>query len=282
MKIIKSISAMKKASAFWKSRNKKIGFVPTMGALHEGHLALVSKAKKENDIVVVSIFVNPTQFGPKEDLSKYPRPFKNDVALLKKLKVDFLFFPDAVQMYPQGYKTTVDVKDLGKYLCGASRPSHFSGVATVVCKFFNIVSPTIAYFGEKDFQQQVIIKRIVQDLNMDVLIKTIATIRESDGLAKSSRNTYLSKNERLEAVVLRHSLLYAKNLIMSGQRKSSVIINEMKKIILKDTKFVVDYISINDPFSLEPVNMIHSKKVLIAVAAKIGTTRLIDNIVVNL
>lgn len=279
MKIITDPKRMQATSEFLGKQNKTIGFVPTMGALHKGHLKLVKEAKKSCDIVIVSIFVNPTQFGPKEDFKKYPRNIKRDIALLKKEEVDILFYPGVKAMYPDGNKTFIEVKDLGNKLCGASRPGHFNGVTTVVAKLFNIVKPDIAFFGEKDFQQQAIIKKMVKDLNFDVIIKTIPTVREIDGLAKSSRNRYLSKDERIAAVLLSKSLKKAKRLIQKGEKNAKTVKTEIIRT-LRNPQLKIDHVSICDPDTFDDKNTIKGPT-LIALAVFCGKTRLIDNILIK-
>jgi len=280
MRIISSIKEMSDTAKKIKHDGKRIGFVPTMGALHEGHLSLMRKARKENDCVVVSIFVNPVQFGPKEDFKKYPRDFKYDAALCKRMGVDLIFFPAAESVYPKNYKTYVNVEDLNNSLCGKFRPGHFKGVATVVAKLFNIVSPDVAYFGKKDAQQCAIIKKMVQDLNIPVKIKVLPTIREKDGLALSSRNSYLNRLERDDAAVLYEALKLAKKSIRQGKSSVSAVIQDMKRLINKKNSAKIQYMAIVDQESLKPLNKIQGK-VLIALAVFIGETRLIDNIIVN-
>ncbi|MCM8770352.1 MAG: pantoate--beta-alanine ligase [Candidatus Omnitrophica bacterium] len=280
MKIIKSIKKIQQILAKERLKGRSIGFVPTMGALHEGHLSLIRQARRENDIVVVSIFVNPTQFGPKEDFKKYPRNFKKDALLCEKCGVDFIFYPDAKAMYPKGYKTYVNVEDLGNVLCGKSRPGHFKGVATVVTKLFNIIGPDLAYFGSKDAQQAIIIKRMVEDLNMPLKIKVMPTVREKDGLAMSSRNIYLNKKERKAATALFHSLKAAEKFIKKGEKDAGKIIHLMRRMIQEAQPKKIDYIEIVDAQSLLPVKKIKGK-VLIALAVWFGKARLIDNIIVH-
>jgi len=280
VKVIKSIGSMKKLSFGFKKKGISIGLVPTMGYLHDGHLSLVKEAKKRNDVVVVSIFVNPTQFGPKEDLKNYPRDLKKDIKLLSKYDVDAVFYPDASDIYPKGYKTYIKVEGLSDKLCGRSRPIHFRGVATIVAKLFNIIKPDAAYFGEKDFQQQVIIKKMVSDLNMDVRVVSMPTVRESDGIAMSSRNSYLSKKERMKALVINRALKMAKILVKSGVRNASKVKAAMSQLMRSAKGLKIDYISICDPNTLEETNIIKGKS-LIATAAYIGKTRLIDNILVR-
>jgi pantoate--beta-alanine ligase len=276
-KIIRTIASMKKFSAAQKRRGKKIGFVPTMGYLHAGHISLIKQAVKECDVVVASIFVNPTQFGPKEDLKKYPRDFKRDAKMLKKAGVDAIFYPDPKAMYPKGYKTYIYVRELGDVMCGKTRPGHFEGVATVVAKLFNIVMPDAAYFGKKDFQQQIIIKKMVADLNMDVKIVSLPTVREADGLAMSSRNTYLEPDERSNAAIINRSLLAAKKLIGSGVSDASKIKKAIAKLIATKRGIKIDYITIRDAKTFDEAAKIKGK-VFIAIAAYVGRTRLIDNI----
>ncbi len=281
MKIIEHIIEMQDISLLLKKENKTIGFVPTMGALHEGHLSLVRKAKEDNDIVVVSIFVNPIQFGPNEDFKKYPRTFDKDKELLQKENVDYIFFPSMKEMYPQGFETYVNLKSLPNHLCGLSRPGHFEGVATVVAKLFNIVMPDNSYFGQKDYQQAKIIERMTKDLNMRIKIHTLPIVREKDGLAMSSRNSYLSTEERKKALSLYNSLLLAKNLIEKGEKDPQKIKKEMEnkiKEIAPDAK--IDYISIVNPETLEDVEKINDD-IVIALAVFIGSTRLIDNMIIK-
>ena len=257
---------------------KSIGFVPTMGALHPGHLSLVKQARKDNDTVVVSIFVNPAQFGPKEDLKKYPRPLKNDLELCRKAGVDLVFLPDNKIMYPEGFSTFVNVEGLSSLLCGVSRPGHFRGVTTVVAKLLNIVTPDVLYLGQKDAQQAIIIRRMVKDLNFPVKIKVMPTVREKNGLALSSRNAYLNKNQRSDASVLFKALSLAKSLLDNGQRDTGRIISRMKQLIGKKKQAKIDYVAIVDLERLKEIKKI-KQNCLIALAVKIGNRRLIDNIV---
>jgi len=261
-------------------RKKTIGFVPTMGALHTGHLSLIKQACKENDIVIVSIFVNPAQFGSGEDFRRYPRNLKVDALLCRNEGVDFIFYPDAADVYPKGYKTYVIVEQLSDVLCGKFRPGHFKGVATIVTKLFNIVQPDIAYFGQKDAQQAVIIQQMVKDLNMSLKIKVLPIIREPDGLAMSSRNAYLSEQERKDAAVLHQALRKAQDLIKRGTTNPSKIILAMRRIIRRKESARIQYIEIVDPDELKPVKKIKDR-VLIALAVYVGKTRLIDNLIIN-
>jgi pantoate--beta-alanine ligase len=280
MKIIHKIKDMMSLSDDFRKQNKIIGFVPTMGYLHEGHLSLIRRAKQECDITVVSIFVNPIQFGKNEDFDRYPRDLQRDLDMMKDLNVDVVFNPSSEEMYPKGYSTFVDIEsNITKTLCGKSRPGHFKGVATVVTKLFNIITPHKAYFGQKDAQQCVVIKKMVNDLNMKVDIVVCPTVREKDGLAMSSRNTYLSGRERRIAPVLYKTLQMAQRMIELGEKDSKKILKEMSKKINKYRSIKIDYISIVDPETLEDIEII-SGKVLIALAVKIGKTRLIDNIII--
>lgn len=280
MRTIHSIKQMAEVSKKLNLNGQTIGFVPTMGALHEGHLSLIRRAAKENDIVVVSIFVNPVQFGPKEDFKKYPRDLKKDAHLCQKEDVDIIFYPEAKDMYPDDYKTYVVVEKLSDVLCGKSRPGHFKGVATAVTKLFNIIQPDAAYFGQKDAQQAIIIKRMAEDLNIPVKIKVMPTVRNGNGLALSSRNIYLNERERRDALVLSQSLNSAKDLIKKGVKNADEIILRMRRLIKRKKTAQIDYVSIVDSESLKPVKKI-SGKYLIALAVWIGKTRLIDNIIIN-
>uniref|UniRef100_A0A7V1EH98 Pantothenate synthetase n=1 Tax=candidate division WOR-3 bacterium TaxID=2052148 RepID=A0A7V1EH98_UNCW3 len=277
MEIVKKIAELKKTIKKIKSKNKIIGFVPTMGYLHEGHLSLIRIARKHSDYIVCSIFVNPTQFGPNEDFNRYPRDLKRDEGLLKKEKADLIFYPSVKEMYPDGYKTYVEVEELSSILCGKSRPGHFRGVTTVVLKLFNIVQPDIAVFGEKDYQQATIIKQMVKDLNLDVDIIIAPIVREPDGLAMSSRNTYLSPEERTNAIILYKALNWAKDSFYKENIKSpEYIITQMKRMI-EEKGGEVDYIAIVDKNALTPVRYI-KKGDRILLAVFFGKTRLIDNI----
>lgn len=260
---------------------KTVGFVPTMGALHEGHLNLVRMCREENDIAVVSIYVNPTQFGPAEDLSKYPRDFDGDRDKLAQQDVDILFLPDDSMMYPAGFSTFVEVKNLSEKLCGAFRPGHFNGVATIVAKLFGIVNPSRAYFGMKDFQQTVVIKRLVKDLNSSVDVVTCPTIREPDGLAMSSRNAYLAPEERKAASVVYRALTKGSEGVKSGIIEGNKLRNIMLAILGTEPLVSdIQYCSAYDPESLNEVEQI-GNETLLAIALKIGATRLIDNMLVT-
>ncbi|MCX5798295.1 MAG: pantoate--beta-alanine ligase [Proteobacteria bacterium] len=259
-------------------KEKRIGFVPTMGYLHKGHLSLVKKARELGDIVVVSIFVNPIQFGPTEDLSKYPRDFQKDATLLEEEKTDIIFFPDSKEVYPEGYSTYIQVKELENYLCGKARTGHFTGVATVVAKLFHIVKPHFAVFGQKDYQQLRIIEKMVKDLNMDIEIVPYPTVREKDGLAMSSRNTYLNPVEREKALLIYASIKKVEELFKKGQRKASTLRDEAMKVLRSKDGVDIEYISICNPDTLIEVDQAKNKT-LLAIACRIGKTRLIDNII---
>ncbi len=280
MRIIRSVSEMQKISSVLKRQGKTIGFVPTMGALHQGHFSLIRQARKDNLVVVVSIFVNPIQFGPREDFQRYPRPIKQDILSCKKEKVDFVFSPEPHQMYPAGFKTMVEVSGLGDILCGAIRPGHFLGVTTVVAKLFNIILPDISYFGQKDAQQTVIIQRMVADLNLPLRIKVMPIVRENGGLALSSRNQYLSVREKTEALVLSSSLKLARDLIRKGQYDCQEIIRSMRSLIISQKRARIDYVAIVDLQELKPLDKIRGKG-LVVLAVRFGRTRLLDNIIVK-
>lgn len=280
MKKITKILEMKDVVRELKSQGKIIGFVPTMGYLHEGHLSLVRSSVQKADTTVISIFVNPTQFGPKEDFKEYPRDIKRDSATLEREGVDYLFIPDTEEIYPYGFKTYVEVQDLQTKLCGRSRSGHFRGVCTVVLKIFNIIYPGIAFFGQKDAQQAIILKKMVSDLNLDVKIEVLPIVREKDGLALSSRNEYLDEKERQAALVLYRSLQEAKKMIMEGERRTAPIIENMKELVGKEPLVKIDYVDIVDLDELNAVETI-GQDVLLALAVFIGETRLIDNIIIE-
>ncbi len=279
MKIVNSISEMQKLSDELR-KTKRIGFVPTMGYLHEGHMSLIRKAKELGDIVVASIFVNPIQFGPQEDLAKYPRDFKRDAALLRKEKTDIIFHPFTEDMYSHDYSTYVEVKRLEDFLCGKTRTGHFVGVATVVTKLFNIVKPHFAVFGQKDFQQLVVIEKMVRDLNMDIKIIGHPTVREQDGLAMSSRNTYLSKSEREKALLISKSLRKAEKLFMEGERNTAILKKAVEGVLRQKDGINIEYIEICDSHNFEDLEIIKNRAVL-AIACRIGKTRLIDNTILT-
>ncbi|MBU4251542.1 MAG: pantoate--beta-alanine ligase [Candidatus Omnitrophica bacterium] len=279
MKIIRDPGRLNRLLKALSRSGKSIGFVPTMGALHPGHLSLIKQARRDNDTVVVSIFINPAQFGPKEDLNKYPRPLKNDLALCRKARVDLVFLPDSEIMYPEGFCTFVHVEKLANILCGATRPGHFRGVATVVAKLLNIVVPSVLYLGQKDAQQAVIIRRMVSDLNFPVKVKVMPTVREKSGLAMSSRNAYLSEQERGNALVLFRALNLAKVLIRGGAKDTVRIISRVKQLINKHKNVKIDYIAVMDSMNLKPLKRV-TGNCLVALAVYIGKTRLIDNILI--
>jgi len=280
MKIVVLIPEMKEAVREIKAQAKRVGFVPTMGFLHEGHLSLVKECRKAADATVVSIFVNPLQFGPKEDFKEYPRDLERDARLLEAEGVDFLFYPEASKMYPEGFKTMVEVTGLQDKLCGRSRPGHFRGVCTVVLKLFHIVQPDIAFFGQKDAQQALIIQRMVKDLDLDIDIRVLPIVRERDGLALSSRNTYLNAKERQAALILRQSLVEAERMFEAGERRAGVILARMRDLISQELLARIDYVAIVDLEELDPVETI-DRDVLVALAVYIGKTRLIDNTVLK-
>jgi pantoate--beta-alanine ligase len=280
MKIAKTIDEIRMIVTEATMFDKKVGFVPTMGALHAGHISLIKKAKQQCEFVVVSIFVNPTQFGPTEDLNKYPKPFKEDIAICKANGADAVFAPSAEEMYPEKNLTWVNVEKLSEPLCGKSRPTHFRGVATVCTKLFNIVQPDVAFFGQKDAQQVIIIKRMVADLNMPMRIVVCPIVREPDGLAMSSRNKYLDAAQRKDAPLLYASLQEAQLLIDGGKCESAFIKEQMKKILNISQLAEIDYISIVNADTLEEIEEIKGK-VLIALAVKMPSARLIDNIMLD-
>jgi pantoate--beta-alanine ligase len=280
MEIIETIDKTRETIAKARSAGKKIGFVPTMGALHQGHFSLIKAAKKQTDFVIVSIFVNPAQFGPGEDIDKYPRPFDADVKACKKLGVDVVFAPPVEQMYPQKNLTWVNIEKLSEPLCGKSRPGHFRGVATVCAKLFNIVQSDFAFFGQKDAQQVIIVQRMVADLNMPLKIVVCPTIREKDGLAMSSRNKYLNAEQRKDAALLYAALQEAELFVNAGVRKSSELMAEMEKILKISKQIKIDYIGIVDALSLNELKEVEGH-ILIALAVKLGAARLIDNIMLD-
>ena len=280
MIIAKTITETREHIARARTAGKSIGLVPTMGALHDGHLSLIRSCRTQCDYSVVSIFVNPTQFGPNEDCDRYPRTFDADSAACEKLGVDLIFAPDTIEMYPQQNLTWVNPDKLGDHLCGASRPGFFRGVCTVVSKLFHIIQPDVAYFGRKDAQQLAVIRRMVADLNLPVEIRPIDTVREPDGLALSSRNAYLTPEQRTQAPCLFQALTLARDLITAGQNNPDIVIQAVKKHIQKQPDTKIDYISIVDNDLMQPVSTIDSP-VTIALAVHLGPARLIDNIIVD-
>ena len=275
MQVVKTISEMRKLR---RQLTEPVGFVPTMGYFHEGHLSLVRQARKENPSVVVSIFVNPTQFGPSEDFRDYPRDLRRDLELLQN--VDIAFVPSEGKMYPSGFSSWIDVEKITQRLEGASRPGHFRGVTTICAKLFNIIQPSRAYFGQKDAQQAVVIKKMVSDLNMNLEIIVAPTVRENDGLAMSSRNIYLNAEERQAAIILFKALSLARHLWQSGEKDANKIRHQMTSLIHKEPLAKIDYVSIADANTLEELDVI-DHPALASLAVTIGKTRLIDNIILE-
>jgi pantoate--beta-alanine ligase len=280
MRTIEEPRAMQAWALEQRRAGRSIGFVPTMGALHDGHLSLVRRCRAENDWCVASIFVNPTQFGAGEDFDKYPRDLAHDAELLEAEGIDVLFAPTAEAMYPAGFSTSVEETALSKPLCGASRPGHFRGVATVVLKLFNLVQPTRAYFGQKDAQQARVIQQMVRDLAAPVEVVILPTVREADGLAMSSRNAYLKPDERREAVVLYEALEWARKAVDTGERSADTLARGIRQRIAAKSTARVDYVSVVDFETLQEVQRL-SGTVLVALAVFFGTTRLIDNVLVQ-
>jgi pantoate--beta-alanine ligase len=279
MKICRSIASLQKVLPA--AGKKEIGFVPTMGFLHEGHLSLVRACREKNELSAVSIYVNPAQFGPAEDLQRYPRDPERDIALLEKEKTDVLFMPDSAEMYPPPYRTYIRVEELENKLCGGSRPGHFRGVATVVLKLFQLMRPQRAYFGQKDAQQAIIIRQMVRDLNLPLRVKVRPTVRDSDGLAFSSRNVYLSPEERRAALALPRSLELAAALVRDGETASRVIVAAMRAEIAGEPLLAIDYVSIVRLQDLGETAAIEAGNTLIAAAVRAGRTRLIDNLLLG-
>ena len=277
MKVIETIDEMRRLR---QQLAEPVGFVPTMGYLHEGHLSLVRRARAENPSLVVSIFVNPAQFGPREDFKTYPRDNERDLSLLEKEKTDIVFMPSMAEMYPPRFNSWVEVGEITERLEGASRPAFFRGVTTVVAKLFNIVQPTRAYFGQKDAQQAIVVKKMVADLNMNVEIVTLPTVREPDGLAMSSRNAYLNPEQRQAATVLYRALTLAQRLWLQGERDAEHLRQQMRAVIQKQALATIDYVSIADAETLDELDTVKSPA-LASMAVKIGDTRLIDNIVLK-
>ena len=278
MEIIRTVKEMKEFSSEARRAGKTISFVPTMGYFHEGHLGLMREGRKRGDVLVISLFVNPTQFGPKEDFKNYPRDFERDRKMAEGAGVDILFAPEAGDMYPPDHQTIVRVEKVTQNLCGRSRPTHFQGVATVVLMLFEIVMPDVAIFGEKDYQQLATIQQMVKDLHMSVEVLGMPTVREADSLAMSSRNTYLLPDERKAALSLHRSLQRAKELLQKGERKTEPILREMNGILRSESLVRIDYVQICDAHTLEDVDRIEGD-VVVALAAYLGKTRLIDNLV---
>ena len=278
-----SLKAVEKISAIRQLRQqitRPVGLVPTMGHLHEGHLALVRRAKAECQTVIVSIFINPTQFSPQEDFERYPRDIRRDLSFLEKEGVNIVFIPAITEMYPERFNCWVDVSQITEFLEGFSRPSHFRGVATIVAKLFNIIQPDKAYFGQKDAQQVMVIKKMVADLNMNLEVITVPTVREPDGLAMSSRNSYLNPREHQAATVLYQSLILAQKLWAQGEKNAGQIREQMKALITEQPLANIDYVSIANTETLEELNIVNTPA-LVSIAVKIGKTRLIDNVVLE-
>ena len=280
MEMVKEIEKMAALSQKWHQAGKIIAFVPTMGYFHQGHLSLIGEGKKQGDVLVVSLFVNPIQFGPKEDLAAYPRNLQKDASLAEKEGTDVLFVPEEKEMYPEGYQTYVEVTQLTKYLCGVSRPGHFKGVTTVVAKLFNIIRPHIAIFGLKDYQQYIVIKRMVMDLNYPIKIIGCPIVREPDGLAMSSRNVYLTSEQRTSALSLYKSLNIAQEMVNKGEKKVKAIIEAVSTFIQKHPYTQIDYVKVCDPETLEELEEMRGNA-LLALAVKVGKARLIDNTILG-
>ena len=281
METAKTIKAARELVDAARKAGKTIGLVPTMGALHAGHMSLIDAAVKRCDYVVVSIFVNPTQFAPSEDFDEYPRDFAGDFSKCEQAGVDVIFAPSADEMYPRENLSWVNLEKITNNLCGLSRPTFFRGVATVCTKLFNIVTPDIAFFGQKDAQQAIVIKRMVQDLNMPLSIEVCPTVRENDGLALSSRNQYLTHQQREEALLINKALKKCEAMVQSGQRNCNTLVAAMREVLNQSEHVEIDYIKIVDTETVEDIEQI-DRKALVAVAAKVGKTRLIDNIIIDL
>lgn len=279
IKVVSTVNETKAQIKEWKKQGLTVGLVPTMGFLHEGHQSLIKKAVEENDMVVVSVFVNPIQFAPNEDLETYPRDLEADKRLCDSTGADLIFHPTPEEMYPEGFSTHIQMENLTKELCGKTRPTHFGGVCTVVGKLFNIVQPNRAYFGQKDAQQLAIIKRMVRDLNFDLEIVGCPIIREPDGLAKSSRNTYLNAEERKAALILSKAIKLGKEMVENGERNAQTVIKAMTDKINSEPLARIDYVNVVDALSIEPLEVIKGE-VLVAIAVYIGKTRLIDNFII--
>ncbi len=280
MEVIESPAKMQERAEALRLAGHTISLVPTMGFLHEGHLELMRVGKKHSDKLIISIFINPSQFAPNEDLGRYPRDTKGDLEKARKVGVDFIFYPSVQEMYPEGYQTNVRVKGITRHLCGISRPGHFEGVTTVVAKLFNITKPHMAVFGQKDFQQLTVISQMVIDLNMDIQIVGVPTVRDPDGLATSSRNKFLSREERISARSLKKSLDLADEMFRNGDRDARVIKKALESFILRHPHTEIDYVTLCDPVTLEDIQTL-TDETLVALAVRVGTTRLIDNCVLH-
>lgn len=276
---VETIQEIQRHVAAFRREGKTIGFVPTMGAFHAGHLSLMREARRENDHVIVSIFVNPLQFSAGEDYDRYPRRLQKDLEMAESENVDLLFVPSVAELYPKGFDTYVDQTDLPQKLCGAFRPGHFRGVMTIVCKLFNIVQPDTAYFGQKDYQQFLILRRMTEDLNLNVRLRLLPTVREEDGLAMSSRNAYLGPKQRKDAVCLHRALRRAEEMIRKGESSAARVAAEMKRLIGRVKGARLEYAAVVNADTLEPVKEIKGKT-LVALAVRLGKARLIDNILV--
>lgn len=281
MEIFETIAEFKCWRNFHHKSDGKIGLVPTMGALHEGHLSLVKRAKQDCSTVVVSIFINPAQFAPNEDLNRYPRMRELDLKLLRQESVAAVFLPEPAEMYPPGFRTHVTVEELGGRLCGLSRPTHFRGVATVVLKLFNIVEPHTAFFGQKDAQQLILIRRMARDLDLGINIVGCPIVREADGLALSSRNQYLNSQERKAALVLSQSLEWARHQVEAGEKSTSLILESVKNMIAREPLARLDYAEIVEITGLEPIDELDGREALLVLAVFVGNTRLIDNLTIS-
>lgn len=276
MRIIENVAEMQQQADAWRQEGKRIALVPTMGYFHEGHLELMRTVRDHGDLLVISIFVNPTQFGPGEDLERYPRDLERDVRLAREVGVDVAFVPPRREMYPDGYQTFVDVREITQPLCGKSRPAFFRGVTTVVSKLFNIIKPHVAIFGEKDFQQLMTVRQMVADLNMDIEILGHPTVRETDGLAMSSRNAYLTPEQRLKGLRLSQSLKKAQELVNKGERRADAILGRVKEILAEGGEVRIDYAELRNPQTFQEVSQVNGPT-LLALAVFVGMARLIDN-----
>ena len=281
VRVVTTVAEMRRESHLARAHEQRVALVPTMGYLHEGHLTLIEEARRVADRVVLSIFVNPIQFGPKEDLARYPRDLEGDLAKAASAGCDLAFVPDASEMYPEGYQTYVDVREVSKGLCGDVRPGHFVGVATVVLKLFNIVQPSVAFFGDKDYQQLQVIKRMVRDLDVPVLVIGLPTVREADGLAKSSRNAYLTADQRQQALALSHALRAAQERFEHGERDAEAIVAAARAVIDAEAGVKLQYLELRGADTLALQEGRVRGPVVLAVAAYVGTTRLIDNVVLH-
>ena len=280
MRVIRSARQMAVVTQRLRRRGKRIGVVPTMGALHEGHLSLIRAAAAANDVVIVTIFVNPLQFGPREDFRHYPRNLARDIRLAGLAGADIIFAPSAREIYPEGFGTVIDVGPIGECWEGRSRPGHFRGVATVVAALFHLTKPTHAYFGQKDYQQTLVIRRLVDDLHLDVRLHVLPTVRERDGLAMSSRNGYLSVQQRRQAAVLWRALRAGRARIRAGERRAATIVSHMRRLIQEEPGARIDYVAVVNAATLAPVKRLRGRLALL-VAARVGRTRLIDNLLVD-